>query len=79
MLGNAGAGPAGWCRPAASHASMREKETLGAETQRGDGFCGVVAIAATGAPVELGYCPCAPCRSCSGGPLTAFTLRRRPR
>jgi hypothetical protein len=33
-----------------------------------------VAIEATGAPVEMGYCHCGSCRAYGGAPLTAFTL-----
>lgn len=42
----------------------------------GSCFCGAVAIRATGAPVEMGYCHCADCRAYSGAPVTAFTLWR---
>ena len=41
---------------------------------KGTCFCGAVAIEATGAPVEMGYCHCDSCRSYSGAPVTAFTL-----
>jgi hypothetical protein len=40
----------------------------------GSCFCGAVAIEATGAPEEMGYCHCASCRSYSGAPVTAFAL-----
>ncbi len=43
-------------------------------THRGACFCGAVAIEATGAPIEMGYCHCASCRSYSGGPVNAYTL-----
>jgi hypothetical protein len=33
-----------------------------ADTHAGTCFCGAVAIAATGAPAEMGYCHCASCR-----------------
>jgi hypothetical protein len=44
------------------------------EIHRGACFCGAVEIEAQGAPVEMGYCHCASCRSYSGAPLTAFIL-----
>jgi hypothetical protein len=37
-------------------------------------FCGAVQIEVTGAPVGMGYCHCASCRSWSAGPVNAFTL-----
>jgi hypothetical protein len=37
-------------------------------------FCGAVEIAASGAPVGMGYCHCASCRSWSAAPINAFTL-----
>jgi len=37
-------------------------------------FCGAVEIAVEGAPVGMGYCHCASCRSWSAGPVNAFTL-----
>jgi hypothetical protein len=43
-------------------------------THRGTCFCGAVEIAVTGAPVAMGYCHCASCRSWSAGPINAFTL-----
>ncbi len=43
-------------------------------TYRGACFCGAIAIEATGAPIEMGYCHCTSCRSYSGGPVNAFTL-----
>ena len=36
-------------------------------------------IEATGMPEEMGYCHCHSCRSYSGGPVTAFTLRKDER
>ncbi len=45
-----------------------------ADTHRGTCFCGAVEIEAKGAPLEMGYCHCASCRSYSGGPLSAFML-----
>jgi hypothetical protein len=45
-----------------------------ADMHRGICFCGAVAIEATGAPLEMGYCHCSSCRAYSGGPVTAFTL-----
>ena len=44
------------------------------DTHVGTCFCGVVAIEVTGAPEEMGFCPCNSCRSYSGGPVNAFTL-----
>jgi hypothetical protein len=41
---------------------------------RGRCFCGAVELLATGAPVAMGYCHCASCRSWSAGPVNAFTL-----
>ncbi|MEW5863766.1 MAG: GFA family protein [Pseudomonadota bacterium] len=41
---------------------------------RGSCFCGAVTLLATGAPVAMGYCHCASCRSWSAGPVNAFTL-----
>jgi len=40
----------------------------------GSCFCGAVEITVTGAPVGMGYCHCASCRSWSAGPVNAFTL-----
>ena len=37
-------------------------------------FCGAVEIHVSGAPVAMGYCHCASCRSWSAGPVNAFTL-----
>jgi hypothetical protein len=37
-------------------------------------FCGAIELEATGAPVAMGYCHCASCRSWSAGPVNAFTL-----
>jgi hypothetical protein len=37
-------------------------------------FCGAIELEATGAPVTMGYCHCASCRSWSAGPVNAFTL-----
>lgn len=45
-----------------------------ADVHRGTCFCGAVEIEAAGAPIEMGYCHCASCRSYSGGPLSAFLL-----
>jgi len=39
-------------------------------------FCGAVAIEATGAALEMGYCHCSSCRAYGGAPFTAFTLWR---
>ena len=44
------------------------------DTHNGACFCGAVAIAATGAPEEMGYCHCSSCRSYSGAPLVSFAL-----
>lgn len=44
------------------------------ETHRGTCFCGGVELEVTGAPVAMGYCHCASCRSWSAGPVNAFTL-----
>ena len=41
---------------------------------KGSCFCGAVQIQVTGAPVAMGYCHCASCRSWSAGPVNAFTL-----
>lgn len=41
---------------------------------KGSCFCGAVQIEVTGAPVAMGYCHCASCRSWSAGPVNAFTL-----
>lgn len=46
------------------------------ETLGGTCFCGAVAIAAAGPPLEMGYCHCNSCRSYSGAPLVAFALFR---
>jgi hypothetical protein len=43
-------------------------------TYRGTCFCGAVALEASGAPLEMGYCHCSSCRAYSGGPFVAFTL-----
>jgi hypothetical protein len=45
-----------------------------ADTHKGTCFCGTVAVEATGAPEEMGYCHCSSCRSYTGAPLSAFTL-----
>jgi len=45
-----------------------------AEVQKGQCFCGAVAIEVTGSPEAMGYCHCASCRSWSAGPVNAFTL-----
>jgi hypothetical protein len=37
-------------------------------------FCGAIELEVTGAPVAMGYCHCASCRSWSAGPVNAFTL-----
>ena len=37
-------------------------------------FCGTIELEVTGAPVAMGYCHCASCRSWSAGPVNAFTL-----
>jgi hypothetical protein len=42
--------------------------------QRGTCFCGAVELEVSGAPVAMGYCHCASCRSWSAGPVNAFTL-----
>jgi len=44
------------------------------KTYSGKCFCGAVEIRASGAPVAMGYCHCASCRSWSAGPVNAFTL-----
>ena len=41
---------------------------------KGQCFCGVVKIEASGAPDAMGYCHCRSCRSWSGGPVNAFSL-----
>ena len=45
-----------------------------ATTYSGKCFCGAVEIRVSGAPVAMGFCHCASCRSWSGGPVNAFTL-----
>jgi hypothetical protein len=45
-----------------------------ADTYQGACFCGAVAIEASGAPADMGYCHCNSCRSWAGAPLNAFTL-----
>ncbi|QIG50367.1 GFA family protein [Nordella sp. HKS 07] len=44
------------------------------DTHKGTCFCGAVEIEVRGAPLEMGYCHCASCRSYSGAPVTSFTL-----
>jgi hypothetical protein len=44
------------------------------DTYTGTCFCGAVEIKVTGAPMGMGYCHCASCRSWSAGPVNAFTL-----
>ncbi|OUS36818.1 aldehyde-activating protein [Rhodobacterales bacterium 56_14_T64] len=44
------------------------------DVQKGQCFCGAVAIEVTGAPEAMGYCHCDSCRSWSAGPVNAFTL-----
>jgi hypothetical protein len=43
-------------------------------TYEGSCFCGAVQIAASGAPVAMGYCHCESCRRWSASPVNAFTL-----
>src|SRR6201986_3490375 len=43
-------------------------------TYQGACFCGSVQIEVAGEPEGMGYCHCRSCRSCSGGPVNAFTL-----
>lgn len=43
-------------------------------THKGTCFCGAEEIAATGTPLEMGYCHCNSCRSYSGGPVSTFIL-----
>jgi hypothetical protein len=45
-----------------------------ADTHSGSCYCGAVAIEASGAPVNMGYCHCGSCRAYTGGPVNAFTL-----
>jgi len=45
-----------------------------ANTYAGSCCCGAVAIEASGAPADMGYCHCGACRSYSGAPVNAFTL-----
>jgi len=45
-----------------------------AQTHSGSCYCGAVAIEASGAPVDMGYCHCDACRKYSGMPVNAFTL-----
>jgi hypothetical protein len=45
-----------------------------ADTYTGTCYCGAVAIEASEAPVEMGYCHCDSCRRYSGSPVNAFTL-----
>ena len=42
----------------------------------GQCFCGAVTLEVAGEPEAMGYCHCASCRSWSGGPVNAFTLRK---
>jgi hypothetical protein len=44
------------------------------EEHVGTCFCGAVAIAARGVPLEMGYCHCNSCRSWSGAPVSAYVL-----
>src|SRR5918997_884428 len=44
------------------------------DTNKGACFCGAVEVEATGAPVDMGYCHCASCRTYAGAPLVAFTI-----
>ena len=44
------------------------------DTYSGECFCGAVGLEASGAPVGMGYCHCASCRSWSASPVNAFTL-----
>jgi hypothetical protein len=48
-------------------------------THIGTCFCGAVAIAVMGEPLEAGYCHCASCQLHSGAPLVAFTLWKSER
>ena len=43
-------------------------------TYLGRCFCGAIELEVTGAPIAMGYCHCASCRSWSAGPVNAFTL-----
>jgi hypothetical protein len=42
----------------------------------GSCLCGAVKIEVTGSPEAMGYCHCSSCRSWSGGPVNAFSLRK---
>jgi hypothetical protein len=42
----------------------------------GECFCGAVRVEASGEPEAMGYCHCRSCRSWSGGPINAFSLRK---
>ena len=44
------------------------------DMHKGTCFCGAVEVEATGAPVDMGYCHCASCRTYAGAPLVAFTI-----
>src|SRR5690606_35317630 len=44
------------------------------KTHDGSGVCGAVKITVSGEPAAMGYCHCESCRTCSAGPVNAFTL-----
>src|SRR3569623_3038345 len=46
-----------------------------AMTYSGSCFCGAVEVRADAEPLGMGFCHCRSCRSWSGGPVNAFTLR----
>jgi hypothetical protein len=43
-------------------------------TYSGSCFCGAVELTVRGAPVGMGFCHCASCRSWSAAPVSAFAL-----
>ncbi len=45
-----------------------------ADTHTATCYCRAIAIEATGAPIDMGYCHCENCRRYSCAPLTALTL-----
>ena len=47
------------------------------DNHKGTCYCGAVALEATGAPAEMGYCHCSTCRSHSGAPVNAFSLWKK--
>jgi hypothetical protein len=60
--------------PAMNTTPREQDEVMAVATLKGTCFCGAVEFETHGAPLEMGYCHCASCRSYSGAPFGAFAL-----